>query len=137
MGDTGSTTDEKRTIAVVDDELLVGRAIRAGLRDRFEVRLFTDPRRFLEVVDQGEHFDMIFCDLMMPELTGMEVYEWLRVHKPEVVSRVVIATGGANSRRARRFLNTVDPPLLPKPFTRRQLRDCVAACLDEEHCRCR
>ena len=61
-------------------------------------------------------FDAAFCDLLMPNVTGMDVYEQVRANTPGAERSIVFMTGGAYTPRARQFLGAVPNPLLTKPF---------------------
>jgi CheY-like chemotaxis protein len=70
---------------------------------------------------------MILCDLMMPEISGMDVYEALRLLDPTLLDHVVLMTGGAFTARAQQFLSEVDTLVLEKPFHPGQLHEIVHA----------
>ena len=59
---------------------------------------------------------MILSDLMMPEVTGIDLHEALSLVDPGLASRMVFMTGGAFTPRAHTFLTTVTNPRLEKPF---------------------
>src|SRR5260370_17202273 len=65
---------------------------------------------------QGERFDLIFCDLSMPAMTGMDFYEELLRVLPEEVRKVVFLTGGAVTIKGDDFLRSVPNPQFKKPF---------------------
>lgn len=58
---------------------------------------------------------MILLDLMMPEMTGAEVYEQLKRLSPDHADRVILMTGGAFTAAAREFLDRVRSPRVDKP----------------------
>ena len=111
-------------ILVVDDEALIGSTIRRILSTH-QVEVLTDPRQALARLLDGEPFDLVLCDLMMPELTGMDLHAALRSARPGVAARMAFMTGGAFTDRARAFLETCGAPQLQKPFTPQDLRDAV------------
>ncbi|HEY5921197.1 MAG TPA: response regulator, partial [Kofleriaceae bacterium] len=65
-------------------------------------------------------YDVILCDLMMPGVTGRDVYERVRTQSPAVAARMVFVTGGAFIPALASFLDSVDNLKLRKPFTREQ-----------------
>jgi two-component system cell cycle sensor histidine kinase/response regulator CckA len=111
-------------VVVVDDEPLVGRSIRRALRGH-EVQVFSSGQDAVERLCADEPFDLIFCDLMMPEVSGMEVYEKVAAHRPDLASRFVFMTGGAFTAQAREFLKTTPLVCLEKPFELDQIREIV------------
>ena len=65
---------------------------------------------------------MILCDLMMPELTGMDLHAELEKIAPDQASRMVFMTGGAFTPRAREFLERVPNARVEKPIDFQNLR---------------
>ena len=106
-------------VLVVDDELQVGSAIRRTLQREHEVVVLTSPLQAQSMLLGGESFDIILCDLMMPELSGMELYQSV---SPEVARRMVFLTGGAFTPQTRDFLATVENLRVDKPFSPEELR---------------
>ena len=45
-------------------------------------------------------YDLVFCDLMMPDVNGMDIFEAIREQHPGQESRVVFVTGPATPLRA-------------------------------------
>jgi CheY-like chemotaxis protein len=70
-------------------------------------------------------FDLVLCDLMMPDVSGMQLHAWLRQEHPSIAERVVFVTGGAFTPGARDYLKQVDNLVVEKPFDRKQLAALV------------
>ena len=116
----------RRRVLVVDDERLVGEAIARALSEDNDVEVVTEARQALANVAKGDPYDVILCDLMMPVMTGMDLYaEVVRV-APKLVGRLVFMTGGAFTPRARAFLESVNNPCLEKPIDTAKLRSIIA-----------
>ncbi len=113
-------------VLVVDDETLVGRAVARMLEQQHEVVACTSGRAALELLAADPGFDAIVCDLMMPEMTGMELHASLLATAPELAARTIFLTGGAFTDAAAAFLERVPNPRLEKPFDRAVLREMVA-----------
>ncbi|HZI10684.1 MAG TPA: PAS domain S-box protein [Myxococcus sp.] len=103
-------------VLVVDDEPAVGRSLARILGLRHQVTVVGSGEEALEALASGEPFDAVFCDLMMPGLSGMDVYERTRERAPGVASRFIFITGGSYTARARQFLERVPNRQLEKPF---------------------
>jgi len=114
-------------LLVVDDEPAVRSLLCRMLRKEFEIEEASGGREALERLAAGERFDAILCDLLMPRMTGMDLFERLATTDREHARRMVFLTGGAFTPRARVFLETVPNPRLEKPMRREDLR----AVLDE------
>jgi PAS domain S-box-containing protein len=112
-------------VLIIDDDPLVGRSMARLLQSAHEVTVCTSPGEALSRLERGERWDAILCDLMMPELSGMDVEERLAKSAPDVLPRIVYLTGGAFTDRARKFLSE-GRPFLEKPVEAPALRARVA-----------
>lgn len=112
-------------ILVIDDEPMVATAIRRTLAMEHEVQVTSAAREALERIRGGESFDIILCDLMMPQMTGMELYAELEKLGHEHVERIIFLTGGAFTPATRAFLDEVPNLRVEKPFDAQQLRSLV------------
>ncbi len=109
-------------VLVIDDEEALALAISRILRSEHDVTVETDARAALAKIAGGETYDAIFCDLMMPNVSGIDVYVALQASAPELAKRIVFMTGGAFSSRARAFLEKVPNVSISKPFTLESIR---------------
>jgi CheY-like chemotaxis protein len=75
--------------------------------------------------ERGEQFDLILCDLMMPIMTGIELYHELVRVAPEQAKRMIFVTGGAFTEKARTFLSETLMEHIEKPFNSANLRAIV------------
>jgi signal transduction histidine kinase len=116
-------------ILIVDDEAAVGRALERMLSTEHEVKVLAAARDAIEHIARGERFDLILCDLMMPQVTGMDLHDELTRIAPDQAERMVFMTGGAFTSRAREFLEQARNPRLEKPFDTATLRALVHSML--------
>lgn len=115
-------------VLVVDDDALVSGAIRRTLARENDVEVLVSARQALErLLLPEQRYDVVLCDLMMPEMTGMDLYEALTKAAPQVADRVVFITGGAFTPAARTFLERVENPRVEKPFDPEALRKLIRA----------
>ena len=121
-----SATDSARvrrgTVLVVDDEPAVGMALKRILREH-DVTVLTSVKEALEVLLSGKRFDVIFSDLMMPQMTGMDFYRELTRRSPDDAARMVFVTGGAFTPIATEFLEQIGNERVEKPFTPKAVRE--------------
>jgi CheY-like chemotaxis protein len=120
-----SVAPPRGRVLIIDDDPLVGRSMARLLQSAHEVTVCTSPGEALSRLERGERWDAILCDLMMPELSGMDVEERLVKSAPDVLPRIVYLTGGAFTDRARKFL-AEGRPFLEKPVEAPALRARVA-----------
>jgi PAS domain S-box-containing protein len=115
----------RKRVLVVDDEPQLTSVLRRVLGRQHEVVSVHSGREALELLARDDAFDRVFCDLMMGDLTGMDVYDVLLRRQPELLSRFVFMTGGGFTERARAFLQSVPLPRIEKPFEPGTLRALV------------
>ena len=118
-------------ILVIDDEPQIARVITAALRAH-DVESVTSAIDALGRLRAGDRFDLILCDLMMPQMTGMEFHEVLERELPEQAREIVFLTGGAFTPKARSFLEQVKNQRVDKPFEVASLRAMVAGRLRDD-----
>ncbi len=84
-------------------------------------------REALEILRRDPGFDVVLCDLMMPDVSGMDLFAWLQPIEPALAERFVFMTGGAFTVRAERFLRAIANPCIDKPFHADDLRRVISA----------
>jgi len=127
--DTREAPAARARLLVVDDEPAVRSLLRRLLRKDFEIEEASGGLEALQRIRDGERFDAILCDLLMPRMTGMDLYEQLAGSDRELARRMIFLTGGAFTPRARAFLAQVPNPRLEKPMRRDDLRSVLDALL--------
>lgn len=118
-------SSQRGRVLVIDDEPLVGKAVSRALSREHDVEVLVSARAALAKLQAGEQFDIILCDLMMPEMTGMELWTEVKGLSPELSARIVFLTGGAFTPQARAFVDATKNLVLDKPFEPKKLRAVV------------
>jgi PAS domain S-box-containing protein len=129
VGGAGRT---RGRVLVVDDEVMMARAVQRLLEGEHDVVILTDPFKAVELLASGAYFDAMLCDLMMPTMSGMEVYDAVLRSQPKLARRIVFMTGGAFTTRATQFLESVDNARVEKPLDRAALRAAIRRQMSEE-----
>jgi PAS domain S-box-containing protein len=111
-----SRKGRRARVLVVDDEQPIANTLRELLAPEHEVVAATNAHEALTAIASSE-FDVVFCDLMMPGMNGIDLYERLRSERPGHERRVVFMTGGAFTARTAEFLASVDNRRIEKPFS--------------------
>jgi PAS domain S-box-containing protein len=122
------TFDGRYRILVVDDEAEIGSLLQDILVEH-DVEVCLDGQAALERLGSGG-FDLVLCDLMMPKMTGMELYDACVLENRKLAERFIFLTGGAFTLNATAFLERVKQPRLTKPFSKDQIRKAVAAMME-------
>ncbi|WP_224369965.1 hybrid sensor histidine kinase/response regulator [Hyalangium versicolor] len=125
--------DQSSQVLIIDDEPGVGRALARMVGSKHRVTVVDSGQEALEQLLSGIPLDVIFCDLMMSDLTGMDLYERVQALRPELAGRFIFMTGGAFTPRARQFLEKVPNGWLEKPFEVEQIRRLMGQVLREHH----
>ncbi|HET6148539.1 MAG TPA: response regulator [Polyangia bacterium] len=118
-------TRRRGAVLVVEDEQGVGRMLQKLLSVNDSVTWVPSGTEALARISEQPIFDLILCDLMMPEMTGMDFYSALASRSESLARRVVFMTGGAFTPKAREFLDQVDNPRIDKPVDIKRLRQLV------------
>jgi CheY-like chemotaxis protein len=103
-------------VLIVDDEPRLCAILARLLGAEHEVTTFTSAASAVERIAAGQRFDVIFSDLMMPGMSGMDLHAELSRIAPQQAKRMVFLTGGAFTPKASEFVGTVRNRLLDKPF---------------------
>jgi CheY-like chemotaxis protein len=103
-------------ILIIDDEPLLGQTLRFAFQDKHDVEVASSGREALERLAADVDFDLVLCDLMMPDVSGEHVYRAVSTQTPGLLPRFVFMTGGAFTERAQEFLAHFAGRQLEKPF---------------------
>lgn len=116
-------------LLLVDDEPLITSLMERMLDGEFRVTTLNDARQAQEILRQDHDFDLVICDLMIPEVTGRDLYKEFSDKIP-----FFIVTGGAVTGELIEFeeLLTKSGNLLHKPFQKKDLLDCVRRVTSEK-----
>lgn len=112
--DVKKREDGRRRILVIDDEPFVARSIRDSLA-RYDIDIASGGREAIALIDESP-YDAIVCDVMMPEMSGQDLYEELSSRRRGEEARVVFITGGAYTADAASFVARIKNPCVEKPF---------------------
>ncbi len=106
---------KRSTVLIIDDEPLVARAVASVLRPKYDARVATSGDTALNMMRQ-QRFDLVLCDINMPDPDGIDVFDTIRAEAPGYESRFLFFTGGAQTERARRFVDDNDHRVTAKPL---------------------
>ena len=119
-------------ILVVEDEPTVARLIADVLEDEgFQVDVQLDGREALQQADR-ESYDLVICDMKMPELNGQHFYQALAQAGNPLSKRFLFVTGDVVAQHTQQFLEHHQLPHVAKPFRMEELKDCVHGLLSRD-----
>ncbi len=112
-------------ILVVDDEMLVLSSLHRVLSKEHDVTTVLKAKDALALCTSGKRFDLILCDLMMPDMTGMDLHRELTSLIPEQAAKMIFLTGGTFTAEGQRFLSETSKEHVEKPFHPANMRAIV------------
>jgi len=123
-----ASTVRRGRILIIDDERHIRETIVQAL-DEHDATAVADAPTALALLDRGETFDVILCDLMMPGMSGADFYDAVERRWPDLLGRILVVTGGAVTPRSKEVLARAVNPPLHKPFRATVLDARIAALL--------
>ncbi len=118
-----SASSDRVRILLVDDDPLVGRAVGRMLREH-DVVIVNSGTEALGLA-QSSSFDLLLCDVMMPEMTGPDLRDALQRLGSPLADATIFMTGGAFTEHSREALEASGAPVLDKPLSPERLRQAV------------
>jgi DNA-binding NtrC family response regulator len=120
-------------VLVVDDEPALASALATVLASEHHVTVVGRADQALGLISSGQRFDAIVCDVLMPQISGIDLYEQLEKKHPEMASRMIFITGASTMPRVADFLARVENARLDKPIDVDQLKRLVNAVAAQPH----
>ncbi|MCK6506605.1 sigma-54 dependent transcriptional regulator [Myxococcota bacterium] len=121
---------ETGRILVVDDDRAVRHSLQINLRKAgWEVAVATDGEQALQALRE-EPYDIVLTDVMMPNMTGMELLGRMRARWPE--TRVVVMTGHGSVPDAVAALKAGADDYIIKPVSKDELLVILTKALREK-----
>jgi CheY-like chemotaxis protein len=114
-------------VLVVDDEVFVRAVVVRLLRGEHDLVEVGSGHEAEVLLAKDDRFDVILTDLLMPEVSGMELYEGLVATRPDLAARMVFMSGGVFTQRASAFLEGLSNLRIEKPIDVDSLRQVVRA----------
>lgn len=111
-------------ILIIDDDPLVARVLNRAL-NAHRVSVCIDGQKAKQILDSKVDYDLILCDLMMPNTTGMDVHQHVQNTCPHLLSTMVFISGGTFTQRARDFIASDEIKVLSKPIQMQNLMNLV------------
>lgn len=126
--DAGAPTTEapaRLRVLVIDDERFLLESYARFFAGSYDVDAALGGKEALARLASDERWDAILCDLMMPQVDGMGVYDWVCDHRPELADRMLFCTGGAFTPRSTAFVKRMGHRILEKPVALDELMAAI------------
>lgn len=120
-------------VLVIDDEPMLLEALFRMLRRTHQVILAEGGNAALAQLEQDATFDVVICDLMMPDIDGIRLYDLVGKRWPVLQGRMVFCSGGAFAPDAKEFIANVSKSnvVLEKPIKQDTLLHAVSRVIEK------
>jgi DNA-binding NtrC family response regulator len=108
-------------VLVIDDHPAMGMSLKLMLSPEHEVEVAATPEAALALL-QGSRFDLVLCDVIMPGMSGLELFARVSARDGGLAQRFVLMTGGATSPAMAEAIEGSKLRVLEKPFDPELLR---------------
>jgi len=116
---------QRGRLLIIDDEVVFSGSLRRLFSNEHDVTVINRGREALDQLRAGQRYDAILCDLVMPEVTGIELHLELQRIAPDQAECMIFLTGGAFSEKSQQFLDGIANRWFEKPCNLEQLRTAV------------
>jgi DNA-binding NtrC family response regulator len=114
-----------KRILVVEDDVSIGNMCQRVLtREGFEVEIALNAGLARDMIEKNE-YHVCLVDIRTPQMTGVELYQWLQQKHPHMANRVIFTTGSLIGEDTQSFIWQSGRPFLPKPFTPDELTEII------------
>jgi DNA-binding response OmpR family regulator len=113
-------------ILLIEDEPSVSAFVRAALERRgYRVVQAATGVEGLQELSTGTYLGVI-SDIRMPgDINGADVHKWIRIHRPELGTRIILISGDTANSETQSLLSGSATPCIEKPFRVQQLISTV------------
>ena len=126
LSEQAPSSQRRLRLLIVDDEPMVARAAQRLFEGQLEVDIALDGKAALEKLARTD-YDVVLCDVMMPGLSGLEVYRQVRIENETLANRFVFATGGLFNQELSETVQRLSNMIVEKPFDAKTLRRVIEA----------
>ncbi len=126
-GEAGDVEPARPRILLVDDDPQVLRAAKSALKDSHYDVLSADSGRAALDLIAAHDFALILSDILMPDMSGPELYEAAQAVNPRVATRFVFVTGNLDHTFVKGFLQWAARPIVEKPIAQEKVATLLRA----------
>jgi PAS domain S-box-containing protein len=124
---TKTPIPRRARVLIVEDQEALAVTLSRLLASQHDVSIALRVADATELLRSPERtFDLVLCDMLMPDGTGIDVFENACRARPDIAGRFVFMTGGAFTTDIAEFLDRVPNARLEKPFAISELEEIIA-----------
>ncbi len=106
---------QKKNVLLIDDDEALLRSLERMLSRVFNITNTLSPLEGLKLIEQRP-FDAVLCDVMMPEMSGIDFYEQVTVLNMSLARKIIFMTGGTFNLAEEQRLSAIENTVLVKPI---------------------
>lgn len=125
LEETSETEYELRVLLVDDDEFVLESMRKILVSNGHDAIVVNGGREAMQLLAKDSHFDAVICDVMMPDIDGPALYDFIAETHEHLVPSIVFCTAGVLTQGAKRFLAQPDIRVLRKPVGATQLHEVL------------
>lgn len=127
---SGTLRVDAPTVLLVDDDMSVLSGYRRSLQNEdISVEFALSGAQALRRMLSDTPPDVVVCDMLLPDVSGIDVYHRAIAAEPSYRQRFAVATGASTIPQVSEFLAGFAGPVMHKPVAGQQLAAAVRSCL--------
>jgi DNA-binding response OmpR family regulator len=119
-------TKKRKALVVEDEPSIRDICSRILTVEGYDVT-FAENGKIAEMRIAENKYDLILCDIRLPEVSGIDCYIFLQKEHYEQTKKVIFMTGGIMSNETTNFLEKSGRPYILKPFRPSELLELIHA----------
>ena len=120
----------KRILVVDDEKYILDFFVEVFQTLPMEVHTASDGRVAMNKMLSTE-YDLVVSDFKMPQMSGKELFTWIKENRPQLASRIIFVTGDTVSLETRSFFEDNQNRYLAKPFKIEEVKEVIQQALEE------
>ena len=120
----------KRILVVDDEQYILDFFVEVFQMFPLEVETASNGLAARTKIENGA-FDLVITDFKMPQMSGRELYEWIKRERPDLTRRIIFVTGDTVSVETRSFLEKNETRVLAKPFKIEEVQEIIEQALED------
>jgi CheY-like chemotaxis protein len=119
----------KRILVVDDEKYILDFFIEVFQALPMQVDTANNGRAAMRKMQAGE-YDLIVTDFKMPQMSGRDLFNWIKENRPHLASRVIFVTGDTVSLETRSFFEDNNNRYLAKPFKIEEVKEVIQQAIE-------
>jgi CheY-like chemotaxis protein len=119
----------KRALVVDDEKYILDFFVEVFRLFPMDVDTANDGREAMEKLLARE-YDLVVTDFKMPQMSGRELFHWIKQQRPAMAKRIIFVTGDTVSSETRSFFENISSRYIAKPFKIEEIKEIIQQTLE-------